>query len=323
MNLKKLILRPVFLMLLFMAFMFLMPMLPAILPDDMQWLYLVIFWGVVGGSVLVALWGGYKALRIGSKIAGGNLKPEDIDGFIGVANKFTGMNMTNPLRDMQKDIPNGLPATATVISCSQGNSRMSMGVHQYFQLVIQVSVRNDRGETWPATITQMVPLTQVGIFQPGVAFAVKYDPDDRSNVVIDQSGAPGQGRAVDIPGYGHVDGQAVAAAKMAAPPELIMQLQANTALLKQLLVTGRPAQAKVLSQAVYHENLMPGSNVLQLRYRYSANGADLEHDELVLTPKAAMYKTVAGQTIHVRYDPANPRRVAMSGTDKENTTLEV
>lgn len=323
MNLKKMLLRPVLVMLLFMAFMFLMPMLPSMLPDGMQDVYLVVFWGVVGGSVLLALWAGYKALRIGSKIAGGSLKPEDIDGFIGMAGKFFGSKITNPLRDMQKDIPNGLPATATVISASQGHTRMSMGVHQYFQLVIRVSVRNDRGETWPATITQMVPLTQVGIFQPGMSFPVKYDPDDRSNVVIDRHGTAGQRGPVDIPGYGQVDASTVAAAKMAAPQELIMQLQANTALLKQLLVKGLPAGAKVLSQDLYHENLMPGSNVVRLRYRYRANGADLDHDELVLTPGSSMYKSAPGRTIHVRYDPANPLRVAMSGTDKENTTVEL
>lgn len=323
MNLKKILLRAMLVPLLLAVVMFALPLLPHILPGKYAMAGPILTGVLVVGAVVVALWAGYKALRLGSKIAGGNLKAEDIDGYIGMANKLFGGNMTNPLRDLKKDIPNGLPATATVVACNQGNSRISMGVQQFFQLVIQVTVRNDRGETWPATITQMVPITQVGVFQPGVAFAVKYDPDDRTKVVIDQSGAQAQSRAVDIPGYGHVDGQAVAAAKQAAPPDLLMRLQANTALLKQLIATGRPALATVLTQAVYHEDLMPGSNVLQLRYRYSANGAELEHEELILTPKASMHKTEPGRTIHVRFDPANPIRVAMSGTDKENTTMEV
>jgi hypothetical protein len=86
-----------------------------------------------------------------------------------------------------KDIPNGLPATATVIKSFQGGMSMRYGGYQYYSLVIEVNVTNPQGETWPAKIEQLVPITQVGLFQPGISFAVKYDPNNKSKVVIDQS----------------------------------------------------------------------------------------------------------------------------------------
>lgn len=87
-----------------------------------------------------------------------------------------------------KDIPNGIPATATVISSRQGNMKMTMGgVQEFYQLIIEVNITDKYGQKWPARIKEMVPLTEVGIFQPGVQFKVKYDPNDKSNVIIDRT----------------------------------------------------------------------------------------------------------------------------------------
>lgn len=85
------------------------------------------------------------------------------------------------------DIPNGLPATATVIKSYQAGMSMRAGANQFYSIVIEVNVTNPQGETWPTKIEQMLPVTQVGIFQPGVQFAVKYDPNNKSKVVIDQT----------------------------------------------------------------------------------------------------------------------------------------
>lgn len=87
-----------------------------------------------------------------------------------------------------KTLANGLPATAMVIRSYQGNMKISFGgVQQNYQLVIEINVTNPQGETWPAKMTEMIPLTQVGVFQPGVRFNVLYDPNNRSRVVFDQS----------------------------------------------------------------------------------------------------------------------------------------
>lgn len=87
-----------------------------------------------------------------------------------------------------KDIPNGLPATATVIRSYQSGMAMRYAkVHFYYELIIEVNVRNQQGETWQAKIEQVVPMAQLGMFVPGLSFAVKYDPKNKSKVVIDRS----------------------------------------------------------------------------------------------------------------------------------------
>lgn len=86
-----------------------------------------------------------------------------------------------------KDIPNGLPGTATVIKSYQAGMSMKVGANQFYSLIIEVNVSNPQGETWQAKLEQMLPVTQVGIFQPGVQFAVKYDPNNKSKVVFDQA----------------------------------------------------------------------------------------------------------------------------------------
>jgi len=87
-----------------------------------------------------------------------------------------------------KTLANGLPATATVIRSYQGNMKISMGgVNQNYQLIIEVSVTNPQGETWQATMKEMINITQISTFQPGVKFKVFYDPNDKSNVVTDRT----------------------------------------------------------------------------------------------------------------------------------------
>lgn len=87
-----------------------------------------------------------------------------------------------------KDIPNGLPATATVIRSYQSGMAMRYAkVHFYYELIIEVNIRNLQGETWQAKIEQVVPMAQLGMFAPGLSLAVKYDPKNKSKVVMDQS----------------------------------------------------------------------------------------------------------------------------------------
>ncbi|MBS1644691.1 MAG: hypothetical protein JST21_01705 [Bacteroidetes bacterium] len=85
-------------------------------------------------------------------------------------------------------IANGLPAIATVIQSYQsGQALLSGRVATHYQLIIEVNITNSQGETWQATMREMLPVTQVGIFQPVVSFNVLYDPNDKSKVVFDQA----------------------------------------------------------------------------------------------------------------------------------------
>lgn len=86
-----------------------------------------------------------------------------------------------------KDIPNGLPGRATVISSRQGNQRMKRGAYEFYQLILDVNVVASSGETWQTQMKEMVSIVQVGSFLPGASFAIKYDPTNRNNITFDRT----------------------------------------------------------------------------------------------------------------------------------------
>jgi hypothetical protein len=227
-----------------------------------------------------------------------------------------------------KDIPNGLPATATVIRSYQGNMRVSIGgVNQNYQLIIEVSVTNPQGETWQAKMEEMINITQIGMFQPGVSFAVKYDPNNKSRVVFDQSAQTQQhpqqqqpfNNSVNIPGFGTVNSQMAQQAAQNQPQEIVLQLQAFKSLMESLRSTGISATATVVSREIVHENFMQGVDAIKIRFR--VDKTNYETEEILITPKTSLYKSEPGKTIYVLYDPNNSKRVAVSGLDKPDGVI--
>lgn len=228
-----------------------------------------------------------------------------------------------------KDIPNGLPATATVIKSYQAGMAMRAGANQFYSIIIEVNVTNPQGETWSAKIEQMLPVTQVGIFQPGVSFAVKYDPNNKSKVVIDQSAQTSGSQqkpfgSVNVPGYGTVDSIMVQQAKQHQPQDIVLQLQATSALLNELNANGNgvTAEAEVLSKTQLIDNFMNGADAYKLRIRVNATGiSSFETDVVLLIQKPSVYKIEPGKTVYVKYDRNNPQRTVMSGTDKPDSAV--
>jgi len=229
-----------------------------------------------------------------------------------------------------KDIPNGLPATATVIKSYQGNMRVTIGgVNQNYQLIIEVNVTNPQGETWPAKMEEMINITQIGMFQPGVSFAVKYDPNDRSKVVFDQSAQTSGSQqkpfgSVNVPGYGTVDSIMANQAKQHQPQDIVLQLQATSALLNELNANGNgvTAEAEVLSKTQLIDNFMNGADAYKLRIRVNATDiSSFETDVVLLIQKPSVYKIEPGKTVYVKYDRNNPQRTVMSGTDKPDSAV--
>lgn len=229
-----------------------------------------------------------------------------------------------------KNIPNGLPATATVIRSYQGNMRVTIGgVNQNYQLIIEVNVTNPQGETWPAKMEEMINITQIGMFQPGVSFAVKYDPNDRSKVVFDQSAQTSGSQqkpfgSVNVPGYGTVDSIMANQAKQHQPQDIVLQLQATSALLNELNANGNgiTAEAEVLSKAQLIDNFMNGADAYKLRIRVNATDiSSFETDVVLLIQKPSVYKIEPGKTVYVKYDRNNPQRTVISGTDKPDSAV--
>ena len=233
-------------------------------------------------------------------------------------------NMTKP-----KTLDNGVPATATVISCRQGNTKTSYGVLETYQLVIEVNVSNPQGETWTATMTEMIPLTQIAVFQPGVTFSVLYDPNDKSKVVIEQNSGGSQannttGNSMDIPGYGTVNSQMANEAKKAAPQDITLLVMSSSALVKELGTTGVSAIGTIISNYLLYENYMNGTDVYQLKLNVIAiDRSQFEADVTFLIGKSSLFKIEPGKTVFVKYDQNNTHRICVTGLDKENSGVEL
>lgn len=230
-----------------------------------------------------------------------------------------------------KDIPNGLPATATVIKSYQAGMSMKAGANQFYSVVIEVNVTNPQGETWTAKIEQMLPVTQVGLFQPGVQFAVKYDPSDKLKVVIDQSAqtqnqanqASNINQAMNNPNANYTNQDVINAAQ-AAPADLIQKVRYNSDLLKELTNIGEASTAKVLGSEVALKDFMPGINILKVVIEVKNTIIDTFESELhLITPATSMHKFEPNDTVYILYDKKNPRRVTISGTDKASTAMEI
>ncbi len=225
-----------------------------------------------------------------------------------------------------KTLTNGLPATATVIRSYQGNMKVTFGgVQENFRMIIEVNVRNNSGETWQAKMEEMIPIQQIGLFQPGVSFKVLYAPNDRSKVVFDQSQQPQKNTAsVNIPGYGEVNAQTAQAAKQTAPQDITLRLQAAHALLQELESTGVPAPATVLSNQIICPNYMNGTDVYQLKLQVNAPGmAPFEADVIALIAKTAIHKIEPGKTVYVKFNYNNPQRIVMTGTEKADDVIKI
>ncbi len=233
------------------------------------------------------------------------------------------MNMTKP-----KTIENGLPAIATVISCRQGNTKISMGVTEVYQLVIEVTIKTPQGETWTATMKEMIPLTQIAVFQPGVSFSALYDPNDKSKVVIDQnagnSQAPTLNNSVDIAGYGTVNSQMANAAKQTAPQDITLRIVAQSQLMNELSTNGVSTMATIISNELVFPDYMTGADVYELKIMVSAtNRPQFQADVTFLIGKASLHKIEPGKTIFVKYDFNDATRVCITGLDTENSAVEL
>lgn len=230
-----------------------------------------------------------------------------------------------------KDIPNGLPATATVIKSYQSGMSMRAGANQFYTIIIEVTVNNPQGQNWPAKIEQMLPVTQVGIFQPGVQFAVKYDPNNKNKVVIDQSVQTRQqadqasniNKSMDNPSAGYTT-QDVLNAKQVVPAELMQKVQQHSDFLKEFMTIGAATTAKVVKSETALKDFMPGIHLLKVVIEVKNTIIDtFVSDIYLLTPAASMHKFETDDTVHILYDKKNPRRVCISGTDKTNSTIEI
>lgn len=89
--------------------------------------------------------------------------------------------------NVEKDIPNGIPAVAQIMDVRQGNKKVTYGVTEYYQLIIDANIVTNDGRSWPVTFKEMVALIDLPKVQPGQNVAVKYDPKDSTNICFDRN----------------------------------------------------------------------------------------------------------------------------------------
>lgn len=88
---------------------------------------------------------------------------------------------------VDKDIPNGIPAIAQVKQLTQGNKTVTYGAVTYYQVVIEADIVTKEGKTWPVSFNEMAQLIDISKIQPGQNVAVKYDPKDSTNICFDRN----------------------------------------------------------------------------------------------------------------------------------------
>lgn len=89
--------------------------------------------------------------------------------------------------EVDKDIKNGIPAIAQVKQLKQGNKKVTYGVTDYYQVIIDADIVTKEGKTWPVTFKEMAQLIDIPKIQPGQNVAVKYDPKDSTNICFDRN----------------------------------------------------------------------------------------------------------------------------------------
>jgi hypothetical protein len=89
--------------------------------------------------------------------------------------------------EVDKDIKDGIPAIAQVKQSQQGNKRVTYGVTDYYQVIIDAEIVADDGKSWSVTFKEMAAIIDFPKIQPGQNVAVKYDPKDSTNICFDRN----------------------------------------------------------------------------------------------------------------------------------------
>ncbi|MEO8116449.1 MAG: hypothetical protein ABI653_02295 [Bacteroidota bacterium] len=102
------------------------------------------------------------------------------------------------------NLPNGIPALATITNFQQSGINLQMGTYQYYEMLIDVNVHGNDGSNWPARIKQMISIAQLNMFPIGATITVKYDPDKKSKVVLSNE-IPNGSHVFNSPGFNGIN----------------------------------------------------------------------------------------------------------------------
>lgn len=254
---------------------------------------------------------------------------------------FLGASVRNMLlkRRLRKE---GLVGTAQLIRTeTTGTTINNAPVMRLF-----LAVTGQNGETWEATIRQLVSLSNLYAMVPGTTFPVLYDPRDRSKVILDnrpqeapasvnstqfgnagQSSNPYQLGNAGVSVTTTVSSTSAATGlpqdfsgggEAAATTQAYQEMKATQDLVQQRLATvGTLAKAKVLTcvplpATINHKDaLMLLMLEIQPDYGPAFSGQVAGFIDSTRTDRYA-----PGSLIYVKYDPADKSQIALVGSER-------
>jgi hypothetical protein len=168
-----------------------------------KWLIRIGILELVLAAVFLIVGWGSSELRFGFSLTAGIL------GAVGVGLVAFGMRTRARAEVTQRILDTGIPGQATITSLTQTGLFLNENPQVEMNLMITVTGK----PPYAATRKEFVPLIMLGRLSSGMPLAVKVDPADPSNVIIDWSAPPAAPATTGM------------AAPTASPVETLSQVQ--------------------------------------------------------------------------------------------------
>jgi len=172
------------------------------------------------------------------------------------------------------------------------------------QIKLILEVKNTFGQVYTTTVRTLISRLQPQLYEPGMTVPVLIDPKDENKVVIDYSGGGSQAKAAAT-----YNNTAAADVNTAAITEGMMKLQQEDDAIR---LTGKEAKAiikKYTWLGIYINGNNPYAEIEMEVLPEDEPAFEAKVKNLISEQSVAKYQP--GQTVYVKYDPADQSRVAM------------
>lgn len=201
----------------------------------------------------------------------------------------------------------GLPATARLLQTRQTGTQ----VNDQPEMILTMQVTAETGETWQTEMREIIPMNMLYAMAPGSIFNVLYNPNDKSQIVFDNTG------------------NTRASTNSNTDPNTAQQafmdlVEKQELLYKRLSVSGIQAKAKVLAYTPLGAHFN-GNNplVLLMLQVQPENGTAFHGQTYAVIGEAGVPKYQPGNTIFVKFDATDNSQIVVTGSDKPDTSVRI
>jgi len=193
----------------------------------------------------------------------------------------------------------GARAVGTLVDAQE----TGLYINRQPQMELRLRVATASGESWEAAVRDLVPMSKLYLLQPGTRFAVRFDPQDRSRVVLAPDDA-----AADA-----------SAAQRESVEAFLTQVDA---LRDQLMTTGRLARAEIVAMAPMGFNVNGDNPMVSALVRVLPDAEPPFSGQVTFViAGASLGKVQPGRSVWVRFDPADRSKLVLTGTDRPDTSV--